>query len=125
MKSLELLEQKIDQSESLLVHSWARQKKQKENSMLYPKANSSDFKIQYSDYKMLLEDLVRLRLRGNRKGRSSTELEPSKKPYFEGENIAQTIIDLKDKLNTSLDQKKFLQNSMENIMKRQTETEGR
>ena len=129
MRALEILEQRIDQSESLLVHSWNRANKNQESSFFYPeKKKKADFKICYSDYKKLLEDLLRLRLRSNRKGRSSTDLEtPIKgaKSFTIGDNIAQTIIELKDKLNTALDQKQFLHNSMENIMKRQTESENK
>jgi hypothetical protein len=129
MRALEILEQRIDQSESLLVNSWKRAKKNQESSFILPnKQEQNDFKISYSDYKILLEDLLRLRLRGNRKGRSVTNLEASikgEKSFTIGDNIAQTIIELKDKLNTALDQKKFLQNSMENIMKRQTESENK
>jgi hypothetical protein len=129
MNSLDILEQRIENSESFLVQTWNRSKKENEFSHFYPQKEShQDFKISYSDYKILLEDLLRLRLRGNRKGRSSTDLgkkDDKSKPFVMGDNIAQTIIDLKDKLNTALDQKRFLQNSMENIMKRHSETEQR
>lgn len=128
MKVLETLEQRIDQSESLLVHSWKRAKQERGYSMMYPESRSTDFKISYSDYKVLMEDMMRLRLRSNRKNRSATDLDNQSKnlkSFILEDNIGQTIIELKDKLNTAIDQKKFLQNSMENIMKRQTETENK
>lgn len=128
MKLLDILEKRIDQSESLLVHSWKRAKQERGYSLDYPQNSSANFKISYSDYKVLLEDVMRLRLRSNRKNRSATDLDRQSKGlknFSLEDNIGQTIIELKDKLNTSMDQKKFLQNSMENIMKRQAETENK
>lgn len=129
MNTLDILEERIENSESFLINTWKAAREEKESLMFYPNSKGSkDFKISYSDYRTLLDDLLRLRLRGNRKGRSSTDLgktDDKKPPIAPGENIAQTVIDLMDKLNTALDQKKFLQNSMENIMKRQSETERR
>ena len=122
---LEQLEESIEHSDQFLTATWnAHSKGNYTGHLLNSQNQNQDFKISFADYKTLMDDMMRLRLRSNRavsggSPRDTTLAQNSS--FMMGDNIGQMIVDLKDQLYKVTEQKKFLQNSMQNIMKRQSD----
>lgn len=124
---LEQLEESINFSDQFLNATWNTHSKGNYTGLLFNhNSPDEDFKISYSDYKTLMEDMMRLRLRSNRAVSQNTPKESNlaaQGSFMVGDNLGQMIVDLKDQLYKVTEQKKFLQNSMENIMKRQSDVD--